>query len=167
MKFANIAVEEKIPFGSHLLVNAHGWLLHILDRPNVMAMQRQSGGSYFELDELITEMFFDLLDYGLIVSMYFDGEDSQMKKATKNERNQRDANSWTTIYKSTVGENLNLMPFILEIMPLLRDQFICTLKSLGINMIQCDYEADKAITNACIDAQQNHLLSYYCYSYNS
>ena len=150
-----VSVTERLPFGSHLLVDANGWLFHIIDSPDGLAIQRQQGGSYKAFDNLIRNSFSDLISLGFRLSFYFDGKDSCMKESTKRERNQNRPDPWMALYNATRCEDDNLDQSTLDWPPLTKMQFIYTLRSLGARITYCQYEADQQIAIDCMSMNES------------
>lgn len=157
-----VYVIEDLPFGSHLLIDANGWLFHVIDSPDGLAIQRQLGGSYTAFDNLIRKAYSELIGGGFRISFYLDGRDSRMKVATKNERERDRSDPWMAIYNATRCDDDTLDQTTLNWPPLTKKQFIYTLISLGASLTYCKYEADQQIAIDCMIKNENSTRSY-CY----
>ena len=163
LKRADVAVEESIPYGSHLNIDANGWLFEIINSAKGLAIQRQYGGSYTVFDNLIRNSYNDLVIAGFTMTFYFDGSDSLMKKAMRTERNSKRAERWMAVYLATLCEDAKLDQSNLDLPPLTTQQFIFTLMSLGVSMVHCNFEADQTIAIACMEAAESSTRPCYCY----
>lgn len=117
---------------------------------------RQYGGSYSQLDKLIRIAYSELINLGLTLSFYFDGENSAMKEGTRRERDAKRYESWLAIHDSA-SQNLNEDQSMLDLPPLSMEQFVYTLTSVGAKQITSKFEADQMIAIATRDG-----WSHYC-----
>lgn len=117
--------------------------------PEGMVISRQHGGSYFELDNLIRKAYFNLINMGFTVTMYFDGHSTLFKEATLEKRLSTREQQWEEIYHITLLDNINIIQDKLSLPPLTFELFKYTLNSLGAEVIYSEYEADQDISIAC------------------
>lgn len=157
---------EIIPYGSVLNVDAFGWLFHLMLGPEGLEISRQYGGDYFLFDNLIRKSYYELLDLGCTLHMYFDGGKTQMKAKTLTKRKEKRNEEWLNMYNASLGGDTNLNQKVLIIPPLTRQQFIYTLTALGVSLINCDCEADQAIALACLEGNKCGRL-HFCYGADS
>ena len=161
----HLHVTENIPYGSRLHVDGNGWMFHLMQSAEGLAISRQYGGSYIEYDSLVRKRYHGLINHGISLSFYFDGADSHMKSATKKERSIQRGESWMNVYNATVSRNPEPDQKILDLPPFTKQQFVSTLESLGAPMIFCKFEADQEMVLACNDANIRSKPSqlHYCF----
>ena len=158
--FVQYYVAENVPYGSHLNIDANGWLFHIMDSEGGKKILRQYGGSYTQLDSLIKKEIQDLKSVGFTICFFFDGRNSSMKEETKGERDIKRADSWWAILDA-VSEDPDLNQSHLDLPTLSMQQFAYTIKASGAKIVLCEFEADQEIARACKNADDDR--SHYCY----
>jgi hypothetical protein len=154
--------EEGFGHGSNLLIDGSGWLFYLLDED--LSLQRQLGGSYDEIDKIVREELRHLQDMGFNLTVCLDGEQNRMKDATTTKRRQRREEMWTNLFHATLGDSDKpIVQKDLPIASLALNQLKCTLKSMDVEIIISDYEADQDIALLCLRRNSLSGLKSYCY----
>jgi hypothetical protein len=152
--------EEKLQSGSVLVVDGNGWLFSVLDNANTL--ERQYGGSYMYLDQLIRAEIIRMLDMKLRLVFYIDGDESRMKNATAEKRRKRREEMWENVYNTTLDDtDGKIVQRDLAVPPLVINQLKSTLRALGMPVRICEYEADQDVARACMEGNQvegNHYV---------
>ena len=169
-KNSDLSAIERIPHGSHLLIDALDWLNYLLNSSSpekTMTTKRQSYASYLEIDNLIREAHYQLIGYGFTMSLYFDGKKSLLRGISGKNPNisdnlGRSLNDGFNAAKTCDGK----LGVEIQYPPLAIIQYKCTLKSLGVKITSCEYEAIQMIASDCYEMNESCITPFYCYSTN-
>lgn len=163
--------DEPVHPDACLYIDAIGFLFFLLDTERGLALiKRQFGGSYKALDQLVKDEINRLLDHGLDLVFYFDGTSGIQKATTIEERRFQKEQKWSDLYQlcehnhsdnSTSNVNLPKPPLSIE-------QFRATIVELGMDIVDCEGEADQEIAKACHEHNLKSIDSQaYCYGGDS
>ena len=155
----NLCSKESIPDGSFLHVDALGWMFHLMQSAEGLEIARQCGGSYIAFDSLIRKSYYDLVKLRFQPIFYMDGKSTNMKAATRKERDEKRAESWMALYNSlcVVGR---VDQTKLDLPPLTIQQFVHSLNALGLDVIHCPHEADQFMALKSVEQPEQ---SHFCY----
>ena len=164
---SHLHVHEWVPHGSHLHVDANGWMFFAMSSAEGLAISKQYGGSYQEYDRIIRTKYHSMISAGFSLSFYFDGAESSMRSAKKKDRSLQRIQSWLAIRGAISIGDPEPNQKTLDLPPLTKQQFVSTLESIGAHLIFCDYEADQAIALACssgnVQSTPPEYQSHYCF----
>ena len=159
----HLHVREWVPHGSHLHIDANGWMFFAMYSAEGLAISRQHGGSYREYDRIIRTKYHSMISAGFSLSFYFDGVESSMRSAKKKDRSLQRIQSWLAIRRAISIGDPEPDQKTFDLPPLTKQQFVSTLESIGAHLVFCDYKADQAIALACRTANIQSAQSHYCF----
>lgn len=168
-------VPEEIPSGSVLLVDGCGWcfqLMQTLDESYEQSIPQCSllAGLYSDFDAIIKQHVEYLRDtLGLTVIVFMDGSITRMKDATAEKRMLERQEYWMNLVNTIMLQRLDKTSKL----PLPRmcfEQFVHSLRTLSVQTIQCEEEADgyiaKAVASFNTDADMA-ARRFFCYGRDS
>ena len=154
---------QTIQSGSTLVIDANGFFFYLIK--DYLKDIIFHIGDYGFIHSLVINEINKYLSRGITLIFYFDGQ-SQMKYKTAQKRSERIYKQWEYLNKICISSRaLGSSYDALPIPVLAMQQFRDTLKSLNMNIIECDGEADQVIAMYCSD--MNSYLPckserYYC-----
>ncbi len=162
--------EETLPSRSVLLVDAFGFIFHILNVQlkslySRIEVRREFGGSYQILEDLVTREIQRLTrNFGFELIFYFDGEISYYKGDTTAKRREQLMESWNNMFYagfcdgSKAQEDLPLPPLCSHVLQLLLDRY-------KIRYIKAETEADQKMALDCVNFNESEGEDrFFCYS---
>lgn len=116
---------------------------------SLSAFNRELGGDFEIFHEYLKQELVPLLNAGVHVVVYFDGKRSRFKHETAFKRHENKIESWELLNRFSSGIASNFDEENLPVPPCCKYQMLCTLRYLGIGIINCDFEADEDMAQQC------------------
>lgn len=164
--------QELIPNKTVLLVDATGFIFHLLDTQLLtlytdVKFKREFGGNYNEIESLFTREIQRLISLGIELIFYLDGPDSYYKGNTTAKRREQLLEQWGNMFYSSLGDGSALtsqddLPLPAMSSPTL----LHVLDRLKIRFVKSRVEADQEMALACYNSNRSSggNKRFYCYT---
>ena len=152
---------ETIQPGSTLVIDANGFFFQVVkDNQSDILIHL---GDYGFINSLVINEINKYLSRGITLVFYLDGQ-KQMKYKTAEKRAKDRDKERIFLYNLCISHATRVRKYDKLPTPVLAlEQFRDTLKSLNMNIEECDGEADQAIARACHEGNKQSLSDgFYC-----